>query len=669
MARDGYDKRATDRSYYDRQEEKKFVKEQEDAEEYRLYDNYHGRIAFEEGEIIRNAMAREVQEGNAEGIVIVLVGPPHSGKSCLNRFLSDKFSKGMVNFIDMTPDGENPSIGAKNSNENSIKRIKGKFNPKVNKTKLEQLIESKENYPITIADLGGAFSLEKPDILKLANYGIVLSNNEKDMRRWSAYLANYDVQLMAELLSIEGKGFDEILNKSPSPMGVFKAKIHDLDRNSEKEHSEVTDTLLMRISNSYLHKNGFPPKIQERINKGNIDLDTFAEMFKKNLNPRTGTYEWDIESLNPIIQELSSVLGGQEIADFDNCNPQFLVGAVTQCAIDMGVPNIGFRNRKAKPLTVIPQNHKKLKPNVLSDRVSVMKVLPDKNLEVVLTETDTAIHLEFAQVGGEEPINSKDLKKIRLPELDESKQLIISGNASDVLISSAVQTYRNREKYIKQTGLGIVQIGSKEPKNIGKATLGLEGMNTYEGMYMYNTRILGKEIQLNDIVGVQAYVDNMNSYLEDIKISKDSQDLSKENIEKFTIAEIVRAALSNADIRLRRPYWENLVDEINKQKLDKYLSRERSYSLIGLRESVVDKLAHVQAARTASVREMNFAANIAIDQNSRVTFKQAELTKVYKGDQEDIERAKKANKAAQAKDKDEELKKKDKKDDIDVMGI
>lgn len=535
-------KKLIEKRGYDRVDEKDF--ESRDISEFLDVMETSRSISDKEEELLSSIMLNAVKNDNSKGVVIILGGPPHSGKSCLSRFLKLNLNSRIVKFLDMTPDGENQSAYATNSSENQLNRNKKSFSSGFNNMKIDELQKARKQFPIVIADIGGMIdSPDKPAIYSEADFGIILSNNQKDMTSWEKKFKENNIHPLACIESSLEPLPDKITHENYSHMSTLRGVMTNLDRDKLKEHSELTDTLLMIINNSYMFKNGFPPEVEKALDRGSVDLDIFADMFNQKRG-NNGIYEWKPEAILPTIKELTQILGVRSNVNFINARAQFLVAALTQHAKDMGIDNIKMFNQEIREIN----QYTKMKPlpKDLSDDVTLYQVLPSKGLEAIVTESEKAIHLQFIKDSSKERIMARDLKKLKLPVLDKEKELIISGEAFPPLMASTIFTYDNREKYVLQSGMGLIQVGSAELKNIGKQTLGHKDINLAEGKYLYDCEKHKIDPEKNKKPFIYSNIDPAY-FLEITDGAKDYLDIpsdlytnDKHVKDRYTIAEILR---------------------------------------------------------------------------------------------------------------------------------
>lgn len=177
--------------------------------------------------------------------VILIGGPPHSGKSVLVYSITYKLRKYFVPHfvIRASPDGEGDWSNIADQELVRKIRSKGKFSPQL----FEDIVKQIQNrlFPLLV-DLGGSPSPADKKIFENGTHGILLisdKNYENDLKKWKLLFDSFEIKCLAILKSTLQEEGDVILQVSPE----LKGTIHGLNR-GETTNSHLFDSLVKIVS-------------------------------------------------------------------------------------------------------------------------------------------------------------------------------------------------------------------------------------------------------------------------------------------------------------------------------------------------------------------------------------------------------------------------------------
>jgi CRISPR-associated protein Csx3 len=170
-----------------------------------------------------------------KGIVVAVVGPPHSGKSVflaeLYRQLLQRRPSGFVFLQRAAPDGEGMW-----SNESDPKivaeiRRKGAFSREFMVFTLQSIENLAKVFPLVLLDLGGKRSAENAEILARSTHVIIVSSKEEEIQPWIDFAAAEGCEVLAVFTSRLGEG-QSWIDFSTTPL---RGEMVNLDRDGPKD--------------------------------------------------------------------------------------------------------------------------------------------------------------------------------------------------------------------------------------------------------------------------------------------------------------------------------------------------------------------------------------------------------------------------------------------------
>ena len=123
-------------------------------------------------------------------MVILVGGPPHSGKTVFIDALISKLPRDKTTTVRACPDGESFWSNGINQIVTMGLRRKGPFSKWFLDRKRKEILEAKEKFDIVIVDVGGKLdALDKKVFIeeRLCDKCIIVSQRE-DFKKWITYL-------------------------------------------------------------------------------------------------------------------------------------------------------------------------------------------------------------------------------------------------------------------------------------------------------------------------------------------------------------------------------------------------------------------------------------------------------------------------------------------------
>ena len=259
---------------------------------------------------------------------IVIVGPPHSGKSIAERFIRSMLPLEDTMRVAAQPDGEGDwtqNLYGEDSDLARQLRNKGDFSPEnVGHWKLQV---ANSNSRFTLVDVGGVVSPENEEICKEANSMIVISSDPGKITEWVELANRTGLNILAVLHSTLDGTQSESFIRTPGEDWETEGVVVGLDRGKFKDSGtlrELASYLLERV----------PPKEEKVIMSEyeKISIESIAEMIGKKpeeiflpgREPIKGL-DWKPEELSAVYSALQKMAerGGKFV--IDGRAPQFLI--------------------------------------------------------------------------------------------------------------------------------------------------------------------------------------------------------------------------------------------------------------------------------------------------------------------------------------------------------
>lgn len=171
-----------------------------------------------------------------ENLIVVVGGPPHSGKSVFVQALRNELRKKTpskfnedVFIIRACPDGEGDWFGDIFDNERIIYLKKCSFTDEFAQKTAEDIENVSKTKKIVIVDVGGKLDKKNNLIFSKTNFGIIVSSNIVETNRWEGAYQLCNINLLATIFS-DLNGETKVEQENPLIITLSK-----LDRNKVRE--------------------------------------------------------------------------------------------------------------------------------------------------------------------------------------------------------------------------------------------------------------------------------------------------------------------------------------------------------------------------------------------------------------------------------------------------
>jgi len=191
-----------------------------------------------------------------ENTVIVLQGPPRSGKSCLREALKEAIQKdpeakriGLYPYvITACPDGEGAWFQkAAEHDPEQARRLKDDYKKKFTPQFVERVASSVEqvSLPLAFVDIGGIVSAENRKICASATHAILISPTKEQMEEWREFNRELAIKSIAEVISDYNGKTDTVSGVEAD--GILRGSVHYLERGEPAAEREMVKALAHHV--------------------------------------------------------------------------------------------------------------------------------------------------------------------------------------------------------------------------------------------------------------------------------------------------------------------------------------------------------------------------------------------------------------------------------------
>jgi hypothetical protein len=213
-----------------------------------------------------------------DNTVIVLEGPPRSGKSCLRQGLKEAISQMAEEqklriypyVITACPDGEGAWFQETAAKDPTLARnlkeaYKSKFTPEF----VSRVSESVERValPLVFVDVGGITSPENECICATATHAVLISATSEQMEEWRTFNRKLGIVPIAEIISDYNGTTDRV--EEVNHDGILTGSVHHLERGEQLSDREMVKALaghILDLVKRRMNKEEVEPTTQGTLN-------------------------------------------------------------------------------------------------------------------------------------------------------------------------------------------------------------------------------------------------------------------------------------------------------------------------------------------------------------------------------------------------------------------
>ena len=409
------------------------------------------------GVVDRVADDKEVvrQERLKKGVKVVVMGPPHSGKSVFIESLMNHFDADLnATMLSGCPDGEGLWLQKHYDNpEVAALRRKGGFTPEF----VEFAAESVRNFenPLALVDIGGRVSDENREIAAGATHAIILAGALDKVSEWQSFADELGIPVVAKLHSHYTGDHDTVLKTDETVV----ASTHFLERGAgDKERPSIGHVaeLLTRLTNE--NHAYWQQVAEQKLQADEVELvpreiaKGLGRVEKSKTLPNGAevkTIEFEPEDAKALYEVMAGVVEGKTVK-IDGFVKGWEFTAMTFAALHNGAQEV-MQNSPNGYVAVQPleigapvTNGIRFETHVRPDGAAFVDVLLDG------------------------PIDPNVMERLVVPEID-SDSVIISGKIPHWLRASVGVTYASvcGEVAVFTPGEGNTVVWSRDDERIG----------------------------------------------------------------------------------------------------------------------------------------------------------------------------------------------------------
>lgn len=443
----------------------------------------------------------------------IVCGPAHSGKSVFIANLIYRLPSDSSTTIRACPDGEGTWSNNKNQQEVSNVRKKGKFT----KEFIENSCKAIDNQTsdIVLVDVGGVMTKENRKIFRHCDNFIVLSSNEKLKQKWLRYGQYLGLECIGCIDSaLEGK--EKIYSREP----YLQGKIVGLERGEKLENSELLKTIVSDIVER--SKQEKTKKTETQSFNGviieNMELATKIGNVTETLTEQGNVIkhtEWSSSHIPQVYKIINKKINSKDEVRIQGIRPNFLITAICKACQKQGVKKISafdIRSNQYIPIRQLPKKRG-------------IKIKNGLSYNVIQNKENVFLNIDLLQ----DNYTLEDYSKCILPQINERKNLYLSGRLPNWLIASITNSYNSSRIYTFQPGRGFSCVSSIDERDLGTVVDGITGIDINK---FYEDQKKARESHLPIVPEKQGILSKLKQFF-----SKPSNKYLDENIVAKTISE------------------------------------------------------------------------------------------------------------------------------------
>ncbi|NCU38385.1 hypothetical protein EOL96_05000 [Candidatus Saccharibacteria bacterium] len=399
-----------------------------------------GPVAIEAGE------KPYYDERLANGVKVVIMGPPHSGKSVFIDALIRQVDPNLgVTMLSGCPDGEGLWL-QRHYDDPKVKELrrKGAFTPEF----VKHATESVQNFegPLAFIDIGGRVSDENRQLAAGATHAVILAGDLSKVGEWSDFAAELGIPVVAKLHS-HYSGNSDVIHTATNEEMI--ASTHYLERGTSGKVRPSVQAVADILGSLARNNVAYWQSVAER------KLDEMSvELTKEGILRAFGRND---ELTTDDIRRFHDVFGGKvegKTVILTGFNKGREMVALTFAALEAGATSVEDNTMRtgAVPVTRIEQD-----TNVDTG---------DDDLDYIVKElTDGSVFVDVQLEGVIEP---SIMEKMRMPRVDD-RRVVLSGRIPHWLRASMAVSYAetNDSVAIFTPGEGNMIVWSRNKKEIG----------------------------------------------------------------------------------------------------------------------------------------------------------------------------------------------------------
>lgn len=377
----------------------------------------------------------------------IVCGPPHSGKSVfisnLVRLMpSESFQR-------ITANGDGEGTWSNNPNQKDVQSVRKKGTNSEKDFMFWKSLIDNASQQIVLVDIGGRLQDDKIPLFEACDSFIIVSNNEEMIDRWLEFGNAHGCKCIATVFSELGGCKEEILSYEP----YIQCKLSGLERGHDIHGSHVLAEVAGAIVDASGY-NGF------KSHSSDVEVDLF-EIGRKLKCVNTWFTHKGKEVNTVWFEPTNARMLHEYLTDtYVNTCPYKIFGAKSLWVSCIATLSLG--NKMANNISFFDEwTNAYISPHLLKKSNKYNNDV----LEIHVKETRKRVLLSFDL---KNYINLEFLHLYKIPEINESKPLFISGKMPNWFVASVIKSYNSTIIYIHIPGLGYICVANNDYSKLGE---------------------------------------------------------------------------------------------------------------------------------------------------------------------------------------------------------
>lgn len=382
----------------------------------------------------------------------IICGPPHSGKSVFISNLIHLLPSGAYERINANGDGEGTWSNNPNQDEVLGTRKKGTNTPEDFRRWKEQIVRAKQD--IVLVDMGGRLQDDKIPLFEACDNFIVVSNNEKMIKEWKKFGKSHGCQCVGTVFSQQGDLYEEIQSKEPYVKGVMSG--------IKRGHDLGGSKLLQLMADTIVSLSGYKGGYQKFGDSNVIDLYDIGiklgmyHTWKTSSGVDVFNVWYDYRKMHDLYKYLIDNYSKDEHYKIYGARSLYVSCIVCSSLSNEYANNLEFYSKTSEtffPICKWSVDYSNLEENECG--IVGFDVIERGDCVRLKVTLPTRFYPE-------------DGERLKLPNVDTNKKLLISGKVPAWVAVSLVLSYENDQIYIHAPGIGYIKVVDKSGNQHGE---------------------------------------------------------------------------------------------------------------------------------------------------------------------------------------------------------
>lgn len=379
---------------------------------------------------------------------IIVCGPPHSGKSVLISNLHRLMP--LDSFQKIAANGDGEGLWSNNPNQKQVQdaRVKSTNDAADFSRWKEQINNASED--IVLIDIGGRLQDDKNCLFEAADAFIIISNQAdiSNVEGWMGKGLSFNCKCLAVLESVLD-GTDEVIETAP----YLKARISNLERGCN-----VTDSIVVRkLAEIIVQQSGYRERVPIDFYKMSETIFECAFIWQTEDGIKVNNCMYPKDKALEIVTYVRTHYEDSRVYEIKGANANWMASIVGLTL--MQKEGKGNRVQYFDPWKNF---------YVESFPLQKTKKADCQYLSWDIEEDSSSVYLKF-KLEPKPFIQLEHIREYFLPEIDEEKDLYVSGRFPNWFTVSVLSSYKSKKKFIFEPGNDFICVQSPDDQDLGKS--------------------------------------------------------------------------------------------------------------------------------------------------------------------------------------------------------